>query len=257
MTAFLAAFSFLTIIPASRGELSQKTMSASRAFFPVVGLFLGAVLVSLDRGLGRVLPLSLTSAILVVTLVVMTRGLHLEGFLDTCDGLLGGYTKERRLEIMRDPHVGAFAVAGGFCLILLKWTALCSLPSDERSQGLLLFPILSRWAMVLALAAFPYARAQGLGSSFHQGSSGVVTITAAIITLSVSAIIAGVDGLILFMVATTLSWLIGKGISTLLGGLTGDAYGAINELTEVALLVMVVGLAHAGRKGIYLCWAHP
>ncbi|MCH7512221.1 MAG: adenosylcobinamide-GDP ribazoletransferase, partial [Chloroflexi bacterium] len=91
---------------------NQREISDSRAYYPAVGLLLGLLLVGVDIGARELFPVHLTAALLLAVLVVATRALHLDGFMDMCDGLFGGYTKERRLEIMKDTNVGAFAVAG-------------------------------------------------------------------------------------------------------------------------------------------------
>ena len=210
---------------------------------------MGLLMVGLDAAFSRIMPVYLTSAILLVTLVVASRGLHLDGFMDVCDGLFGGYTRERRLEIMRDSHVGAFAVAGAICLMLLKWTAilsLLSLPESGKVWGLILFPTLSRWAMVLVMAAFPYVRSQGLGSPFHQGPYLVTTLLGAALALLASLLLAGLGGVVIFLGATILAWLMGKAMVGFLGGLTGDTYGATNEVTEVVTLGTTVALIPHG-----------
>ena len=243
------ALSFLTVFPATRGKSpTQREISDSRAYFPVVGLLLGLLLVGLERGAGELFPVYLTSVLLLVFLVVVTRGLHLDGFMDVCDGLLGGHTPERRLEIMRDSRVGAFAVAGAASLLILKYGALLSLLalSEESEPGkewaLLLFPMLSRWAMVIVAGAFPYARRQGLGSSLHQGSARLATTIAAVIVVIASPLLGGIGGAGLLLGVSVLAWMLGLAMAHLLGGLTGDAYGATNEMAEVAALVAAVAL---------------
>lgn len=243
--ALLAAIRFLTILPLGRAQPEVKEMGASLTFFPLVGLLLGVALAGLDAGLMRVWPAGLTGAILVAVLLGVTGAMHLEGFLDTCDGL-GGATRERRLEIMRDHRVGAFAVAGGSCLVLLKWTALFSLPLPARLPALVLFPALSRWAMVLAIRSFPYARAQGLGSAFHDRATRGAVLAAGVIGLGGSFAFAGIGGLALFVGASLVTWLLGSWIAGLLGGLTGDTYGALNEVIEVLVLIAVTPLASTG-----------
>ena len=229
-------------------------MSASRAYYPLVGLLLGLVLVGLEAAFSRIFPVYLTGAILVVTLVAVTGGLHLDGLMDTCDGLVGGYSKQRRLEIMRDSHVGAFAVAGAVSVVLLKWAAVLSLLSLTESEtdlpwrglGLLLFPVLSRWAMVLQLSAFPYARAEGLGLAFQQGARLAPASVATAVALVASLLIAGWGGLILLAMVGSLAWVLGRGMVSLLGGLTGDTYGASNEIAEVVALAATVALMPHG-----------
>lgn len=241
------ALSFLTLLPASRGlTLSQQDISNSRAFYPAVGLLLGLLLVGVEEGASRAFPIHLTSALLLAVTVTMTRALHLDGLMDVCDGVFGGYTPERRLKIMKDSHVGAFGVAGGVTVLLLKYGALVSLLGLEepgKEWALLLFPALSRWAMVLALGAFPYARDRGLGSPFHQGGTKIATLAAVLIALAASFLLGGFAGLGLLtgvaLLATGLGWAMSKS----LGGLTGDTYGAINEISEATVLAAAVILA--------------
>lgn len=243
----MVALSFLTVCPAFRREaFTPKQISASRAWYPVVGLLLGLVLLAVQVGASLVFTPFLTAAVLLAVLVALTRGLHLDGFMDVCDGLFGGYTPERRLEIMQDSHVGSFAVAGGATLLLVKYGALLSvlfLSSPGRTESLLLFPMLSRWAMVVALGAFPYVRQRGLGSPFHQGHARLSAGFALVMATAAVALLGGWGGGAILVGVSLLAWCLGWAMSRMLGGLTGDTYGAINELTEVAVLMAGVALA--------------
>ena len=265
------AFSFLTLLPTSRSQsLDQRAVSNSRAFFPFAGLLLGLLLVFVELGAARIFPVYLTAGILLAVLVAVTRGLHLDGLIDVCDAVFGGHSRERRLEIMKDPHVGAFGVVGGIVIIALKYSALLSLldprfiggqapettvlyalqtlgPSQaEKASALLLFPLLSRWAMVVSLGAFPYARAEGLGSPFHQGGARIATLAAALTALAVAFLLGGFGGLGLLAGVTVLSLALGWVLVRVLGGLTGDCYGTTNEVSEVVALAAAVALAHQG-----------
>ena len=211
-----------------------------------MGLLLGAILVGVERACSLVFPAFLTAAVLVTLLAVMTRGLHLDGLMDTCDGLFGGYTPERRLEVMRDPNVGAFAVVGAVGVLLLKYAALVSLlsanlPGKEFFAPLLLFPMLSRWTMVVQLGLFRYVRSSGLGSPFQNAGARVATGIAGLTVLAASILLGGYGGLGLAVGVTVFAWLMGMGMTRMLGGMTGDTYGATNEVSEV--LVLMVGVA--------------
>ena len=272
-----AAVGFLTVLPIGRSispsqHSGQRAVSNSRAFFPFVGLLLGLVLVVVEFVAALVFPVYLMAGVLLVVMVIATRGLHLDGLMDVCDSLFGGYTKERRLEIMKDPHVGAFGVVAGSMLILLKFAALLSLLDPRFITGggwvgysdiavlrelafssqpgkvlaLLLFPTLSRWAMVVCLGAFPYVRQQGLGSPFHQGNAKIATVAATLTALAASLVLGGFGGLGLFSGVTLLALAAGWIMTRAFGGLTGDSYGAVNELSEVAVLAGAVALAHQG-----------
>ena len=208
MKGLRSAIGFLTILPVAPRK-SAEGLSAAGVWFPAVGLLLGAMLGTIDLLLrpgtlifwtdsfpGVVqgvtdadtvrpgiqilwtgsspavleMPPLFVGVVLVGAPAVLTRGLHLDGFMDTCDALLGGYSRERRMEILRDPHVGAFAVVGLVCLLLVKCAALGAIPSESRLWVILLFPCLSRWAMPAVMGLFPYARSEGLGTAFLPGS---------------------------------------------------------------------------------------
>jgi len=241
---FLAALGFLTSIPIGKRAMGGKSLACSAMYFPLVGLVIGFILAGVDYGLGRVLPNLLTSAITVTALILLTGALHFEGFVDSCDGLFGGHTRERRLEIMRAKNVGAYAVAGGALLLILKFAAIASLTAGwDRFWIIVLFPAVSRWGMALALSVFPYAREQGLGTAFRGVKTAHVVIAGAI-ALIAAVIFAGLSGIILFAIATLIAILTGLWITKLLGGLTGDIYGAINELSEVIILIAAIGIIH-------------
>ncbi len=239
---FFSALRFLIILPVSRRTREQASLSQSAAYFPLVGLVLGLILVAVDYGLRLDCPDLVASALLLALLTVLIGGLHFEGLVDACDGLFGGHTRERRLEIMRDKRVGAYAVAGGVLLLLVMWAAIASLTGPSRGWVLLLFPVLSRWGMTLAVGLFPYARQQGIGAAFR--GTGPVQVAIAGATGLIAAVLLGAGGgLLLFAVATVIALLLGLGISRLLGGLTGDTYGAVNEVTEAVVLLVAVAVA--------------
>ena len=234
------AIGFLTVLPV--GGAHTGPMGPARAYFPLVGLGLGGLLAGLDLAASQVLPPPVVGALLVAALLVLTRALHTEGFLDTCDGLLGGRDRETRLAILRDSHVGAFAVIGGACLVLLKWSLLAGIPTPERPGLLVLFPCLSRFAMVAAMSVFPYARTQGLGTAFQAGTDWR-QLAIALVTAAVAAgLLLGIAGLVLLAIATGVVLGLGFWFRRLLGGMTGDTYGATNEVAEVTVLLAGVML---------------
>ncbi len=234
------AIGFLTVFPLAPG--GEAKMGPSRAYFPLVGLALGGFLAGLDFAGSQALPPQVVGALLVAALLVLTRAIHTEGFLDACDGLFGAYSPSRRLEILRDTHVGAFAVIGGAALLLLKWSALSGIPAEIRAGLLAVFPCLSRLGMLSTMAAFTYAREQGMGAAFQAGTSwrqvafGLATAAAA------SGMLLGAAGLILLAAAVVVSLGLGRWITGMLGGMTGDTYGAVNEVAEVAVLLAGIAL---------------
>ena len=234
------AFGFLTVLPVAPRVAAQ--MGRARAYFPIVGLALGAALAGLDYAARLALPSPVVSALLVVALLALTRAIHVEGFLDCCDGLFGGSTRERRLEILRDTHVGAFAVAGGAGLILLKWSLFSGIQDDIRPGLLFVFPCLSRLGMLTTMSAFAYVRQQGIGTAFQDGTARWHVPFGVVAALAASGALLGYAGVVLVGAAIIVSLGIGRWISGMLGGMTGDTYGAVNEVTEAAVLLLGVAL---------------
>ena len=237
------AIGFLTVLPVAPAHVGP--MGPARTYFPLVGLGLGGLLAGLDLLAGQVLPSPVVSVLLVTFLLVLTRAFHTEGFLDTCDGLLGGHDRESRLAILRDSHVGAFAVIGGISLLLLKWTLMVGIPTAERTTLLVVFPCLSRFAMVATMAAFPYARTQGLGTAFQVGNSWRQLVVALLTAVVASGLLLGIAGLLLLGFTTVVALGLGSWFRRMLGGMTGDTYGAINEVAEVTVLLLGIVLIRA------------
>ena len=250
---FLVALSFLTLLPVGVAQPTDREISRSRGWYPIIGLLYGLAIVILVVALELlpgVFPWSLlTAALIVTTLAVLNRFLHLDGLMDFCDAMWGGRTVERRLEIMRDSRVGSFAVAGAACVLLVKFGALGSqlLWSSAGLSALLLFPMVSRWAMTLLLTVFPYGRQQGIGTAFFAG--GQPWLATALALLSVAAVawfMLGVSGLIALSAASALALLLGYwAMRRLGGGLTGDCYGAANEIVEAFSLALLVPLVES------------
>jgi adenosylcobinamide-GDP ribazoletransferase len=138
--------------------------------------------------------------------------------------------------------VGSFAVAGGVSLLLVKWAAVVAIAGPIRLEVLILFPCLSRWGVVMAMQAFPYVREQGLGSGFQQGRT-LTQVAVGLATVLVAAVLlAGGAGAILVVAVTITVWVAGSWMTRLLGGLTGDSYGAINEIGEVSVLLLAIAM---------------
>ena len=240
----ITALCFLTRLPLPALSCWQSAHmrgpAEAMATFPLAGLVLGALLVGLDRLLNlTAFPLATRSILLVVALVALTGGLHLDGLMDTCDGLIGGHSAEQRLAIMRDSHVGSYGVLGGVCVVLLKVGALGAVPGGTRAPALLLTPMLGRWALVSAAALFPPARPSGLGAAFRTGVTprrlAVATATCAI----AACVLGRVAGALALVGTCAATWLLGRAITARIGGLTGDTYGALAEVTEVVALFLL------------------
>jgi adenosylcobinamide-GDP ribazoletransferase len=216
---------------------TARELGRSTAFYPIVGLAVGGVLFGLGRGLEFILPETLNTAILLAVWVILSRALHFDGFLDTVDGLFGGYTPDHRLEIMRDSRVGAFGVAGGILLLLIKFTSIYSLP--DLFPGLLLAPLMGRWAITMAIVFFPYARERGLGRDIKDNAKWPQAVIATLSALGFGWLTAQWSGIAAsaLAMAVMLGWL--DFVRKRIPGLTGDIYGATCELVELSVLIFL------------------
>jgi len=240
---FVFAWHFLTAIPLSREHHvpTAQELAASMAWYPVIGLLIGGGLVITDLVLAKILSSTVVNVLLILLLVLLTRGLHQDGLADTLDGLAGGRTPAERLPIMRDPRVGAIGATGLFLSLLLRYVGLMALPQMLRVPVLLCMPALGRWVMVTVAWSSSYAREEGgLASPFlthlswhHVVVSTSILMTALVLEFSLSRAVA-----ILAMGAAVVlaTW---AGCRTWFGGITGDTLGATNEVMEILFLLLV------------------
>ena len=245
---FVAALRFLSVLPAPGSALLfDKDETAPRLvigceYFPVVGLLLALLLMLLMLLFSRLIPPIALAVLLIVALVMLTGGLHLDGLMDTCDGLFGGRTRERKLEIMRDSHVGSFGVLGALCVLLLKFALLASISAPSLPLALLLILPVARWSMVLALYVFPPARPTGLGAAYHHTITTRRLLITGLIALIIALVFGRLTGLVAWITGSLAALAIGLWITKSIGGLTGDCCGAIDETVEIVTLLVLVML---------------
>lgn len=236
MTSLIVAFQFLTIFPALiKRAFTPQEMGRAAGWFPLVGVVLGAALYGVNYAARLVLPDSVSAALTLCAWIFLTRAFHLDGFMDTCDGLFGGWTPERRLDIMKDSHVGAFGVAGGVLILLTKYSALSS--SVNIFPALILATTLGRWSLPMLIYFFPYAREKGLGYEMKRNTRWVELVLATLIAGITAWFLLGWLGLVLMLGAGIVTILFGLYVMRLLPGLTGDIYGAATILVEALTLI--------------------
>ncbi len=244
---FWIAWQFLTIIPSPHHrERGSEDLGKSVIFFPMVGLFLGLVLFGLDYLLVLFLPSLLVNVLLVIALIILTGALHLDGFIDTCDGLALRSSTLDRLKVMSDSRVGGFGVVGGCCLIIAKFAALVALPPGLRATSLMLMPILGRWGMVYAISTFPLAKKEGMGWAIKQEANWKGLAVATAFSLIIGLVLLKWWGAMLMAALCLIILAFSKYLCSRFGGLTGDNYGAINEFAEVAVLILTFIVGELG-----------
>lgn len=241
---FLAALRFLTVfpVPKSKGE-GLEQLGGSLAYFPLVGILLGAVLAGLSYILQLILPVPVVSILLVAALVIMTGAHHIDGLIDTCDAMVIGKTREQRLAIMSDARVGAFGITGACLILIAKYAAITQAAGFTALLILLIMPMLSRWALVGAILIFPSAKKSGMGFAARNGARWGGFVAATLLSILLSFIFLGLaKGFVLMAGLFSLICCLGLLFTRLFGGLSGDNYGALIEIGEVLSLVLILVL---------------
>ena len=238
MNSFVAALQFLTLFPwPKRAERSVNEMGPSAIFFPLIGFILGLILVLVDFLLAPLASSGLSSVALVAILALLTRGLHLDGLADTFDGLGAGGDRERMLQIMDDSHTGAFGMIAVVLLLFFKIHAMESIDHD-RWRALLTAPVLGRWAMVV-LGYGSSAAKPGLGSALIDHLETRHFLFATFITLLLVAAILRGAGIAMMLGVYLFAMGSRSFFHRRLGGVTGDTFGAVGELSETSVLVLL------------------
>lgn len=245
---FFSALRFLTILPVP-GKPEEDLAEAGRAasFFPAAGLVIGFALGLTACVSRRLWSWDAACVLTTACWAVVTGGLHLDGLSDTVDGLGGGRTPERRLEIMKDSRIGAFGAVAVVLALLLKTVFLGELDPASAPAVLLAVPAGARLVQLACILAFPPARREGMGVFFKAcvGKKAVSASAAAV--FAVVFFLTGAAGAGLLAAALAFGLLLGRLLTRLLGGLTGDTYGAVCELSEIFLLAGFGALRGFGR----------
>ncbi|MGQ9870026.1 adenosylcobinamide-GDP ribazoletransferase [Leptodesmis sp.] len=242
----LGALAFYTCVPVPQ-RLPLNFHGIAR-WAPGIGLGIGGALGAIDQILQVAgMPILVRSAILVLLWLTITGGLHLDGAMDTADGL-AVLDPQRRLEVMADSRTGAFGVMAAIAILLLKTTALVSLDSD-RWFALVGAAGWGRWGQLVAIARDPYLKPEGKGA-FHKAAIHSLweAVPSLLLLLGWSGLLVGFhviswqSAVAMALSGSTIALLTGAWFNYKLGGQTGDTYGAIVEWTEALVLVLATVL---------------
>jgi adenosylcobinamide-GDP ribazoletransferase len=252
--AAIAAIQFLTRLPIPVVvPFEPRVLARSVAYFPLAGLAIGVLTAGLAWLLSFVLPLWPASILTLAVWLGLSGGLHLDGWMDTADGVLSHRSRERMLDIMKDSRVGAMGAAAAILLLMLKASLLVELMGygiTALLPALITASCFGRTAMALAIVGWPPARkTEGLGSLFNGVNKRraavcyVLSVAFCYIMLNVNGIneiISLSSSLVASLFMSLIVWGFGGWLARKLGGLTGDTYGAINEAVEAAMLILAV-----------------
>lgn len=239
---FVLAIQFLTTIPIPGNYVKdEKDLGRSVLFYPIVGLLIGLETLGLYRLASRVFMPVVSMVIAYVGNIMLTGGLHIDGFGDMCDGFYAGKDKQGILAIMKDSHIGTMAVLGIFCLLILKLSLLYSvLPKDILAQTILVIPAISRWVISVAAGIYHYAREEGgTAKPFVENVGRREIIISSFLISLISFIILGPAGILLSISTLAIALIFMRWVKNKIGGITGDILGGLNEISEVCSLVML------------------
>ncbi|MEW6115933.1 MAG: adenosylcobinamide-GDP ribazoletransferase [Nitrospirota bacterium] len=262
MKQLLLAFQFLTIIPTQvRGEVSERDIAQSAAFFPAVGAFQGMV-ISLSAALFlKLFSPEIAGGLLLLLLTLSNGGFHIDGLADTFDALAvksrgdRELDREKRLAVMKDSTTGAIGVVAILITILLKYlfihNLLITASIFTAYSALFLMPVFSKWIMIPAMYHGTSARQNGLGRIFLNGVKGNTVIFSSLLVALCYIAVAelhllkmyGPDSIVLFLILFAalyaLSVLAVRFCEQRFGGLTGDNLGALSEVSEIIFLAII------------------
>ncbi|PIZ16199.1 adenosylcobinamide-GDP ribazoletransferase [Candidatus Desantisbacteria bacterium CG_4_10_14_0_8_um_filter_39_17] len=247
MKRFLIALQFLTIIPVKVKDVDEKDSAKSAAFFPVVGIVIGILLVLFYAVLSQLMPAMPADVFVIIFWIFITGVLHLDGLADTMDGFYASTQKEKILKVMEDTSTGAKGVAALIILLLFKFALLSNIEGAAKIYSLILAPTISRYSMFIAIASSSPARKEGMGKLFI-GKTGLAelifsSIIMVLICLTSWFLPLGqikMLGFIAVAVAVIITLTFVRYCNYKIGGMTGDTLGALNEIVEVAVLLSIV-----------------
>jgi adenosylcobinamide-GDP ribazoletransferase len=241
---------YLTIVPIPGAAPSREGPGAAAAWFPVVGLAIGALLVLVERVTSALFAPLLAALLTVTAWKLVTGGLHLDGVADCIDGLVG-HDPVHRLAIMRDSHIGAFGAVGLILFLLLEVAAVSGIDGGTRWRALLVAPVVGRAMSPLMARMFP-ATSQGLqippsghGARFRAELGPMAPAVASAFAFVVALGVLGAWGVLALVFAAVLTTLIGAFMTRRLGGVSGDVHGAAVEFSELAVLLVVAAVSPA------------
>lgn len=233
---FFSAVQFLTRVRVPFVPYQPDTLARAVPFFPVVGALLGAAAALLHRAIIGHLGRIPTALMVVAFLVWITGCLHEDGLADTADGLGGGRDREHILLILRDSRIGSYGASALALSLLARVVLIASIPLGQVTQYLIAAQILCRWTTIPLGSLCPAARAtDGQGARIAQQMTGASLILGTAFSFLTAAILLHWRSIAAILVSTVITLLSVRYYMRKIGGVTGDCFGATNQLTEIAV----------------------
>jgi adenosylcobinamide-GDP ribazoletransferase len=242
MASLLTALAFLTRVPVRHATCTPEAIGRSASMFPVVGALVGGGEVLALWMCRRAMPPTPTAIVVVLTGIVLTGALHLDGLADTADGFGGGRTRDQVLRIMRDHQIGTYGAIALIMTLLLQISAIAILiERGAAGRFLVVASAASRWAMVLTGRGLPYARPDtGLGRALTDHVRDREVWESTMLVLAIAAVLARWSGIVSLVVTIASTAGVGFGCWRRIGGVTGDTMGANAVLCETMILMAAI-----------------
>ena len=236
----LAALQFLTRIPIRLR--SEPDLASSVPWFPVIGALIGAAIGGVAVGLMELVPATVAAAVAVIVGVMVTGAFHEDGLADTADAM-GGWTPERRREILKDSRHGSYGVAAMCSTIVVRILCVATLGPAAAFAGLVASHTLGRGAAVAVMGLARPAPTEGLGAEYSRKLSPVRVAFGVAAAILIAAVAVGWWVAPLVAVVGVGAFLVARVAHRAFGGISGDILGAVEQVGECLVLIAVSGLA--------------
>lgn len=231
---------FLTRVRVTHGPHVELDRMAR--WFPLVGLLIGGVAAGVLAATQLVVGVSVAAVLCVLVGVMVTGGFHHDGLADSADGLVGGWTPEQRLEILKDSRHGTYGVLALVLQIVLQVTAIAQLAGTSvgsAAAAVALMHTLGRGAAVSIMRSGPGAT-EGMGANYVAGVTRRDVTVAVVVSLAVAVAIAGWHGAVVLLGALAVARLLVVYAVRRIGGIVGDVLGAVEQVAETTVLIAAV-----------------
>jgi adenosylcobinamide-GDP ribazoletransferase len=237
------AVQFLTRIPVGNVPYDPDALSRALLWFPLVGAFVGAAAGGVHWLAAKGLSPMLSALATLIFLVLLTGAFHEDGLADTADGLGGGWSRERSLEIMRDSRIGSYGTVALVLSLLARWLLLSSLQPAAFFRTVIVAHVLCRWTSLPLSYFLKPARGQdGQSARVAQRVSMFTLLAGSLLAIAISAAVQRWQMRLPLFVTVSVTCISGFYFRKRLGGITGDCFGAANQVVEIA--VYLCGVVH-------------
>jgi adenosylcobinamide-GDP ribazoletransferase len=235
MRNLISALQFITILP--MGKAKSYDPPNMVAYFPLVGILLGLLVALFDAVVVKLWTPPVAALLDIIFLAVLTGAFHIDGLGDTADGLMGPRSRDKALEIMKDSRLGTMGLVAILFGLALKWGGIANLDA-HRSILLIVVPAYARAGILFGMRYLPYGRSNGTGKPFFQKKLSLKHFWGLIFPIGLSLIL-GLKAIWLSLAFAIIIGLILLFYKKRMGCITGDMLGAMVEITEAGLFLLI------------------